>query len=184
MVRGQNVSIEDLVRKAREELQSAEAITKYVTLGGEMVGVRFRPISGPEWRELKAQFLPRPGSFLDQNLGFNTDAVARAYPNICIVRGDDVDDLRRPDGEGGTRYIWPDVFDALEDPAIEIIVQALWEAHQYVPQMRMVEAGKALRTATQQKTQPSHSNSASPSANSTGTRPSRSRSTRKGKSSR
>ena len=158
------MNVDDLIAKARAEVAEAPPVTKHVMLGGEMVGVRYRPLPGDQWRALKARFLPRDGSFFDQNLGFNIDEVTRAFPNMSIVRDGEVDDLRRPGDDGKTRYIWPDVFSALDDPAIEIIAQSLWETHQYLPQQRMVEAGKALRTGRAKK-RSSRSNSASQSAN-------------------
>lgn len=139
------MNVDELIRRAKDAIANAEAVTKYVTVGGEMVGVRFTPLPGHEWRDLKARHLPRDGSFFDQNLGFNIDAVVRDYPRMSVVSGDEVDDLLRPDGGGKSRYIWPDVFDTLEDPAIEVLAQSLWEVHQFDPQQRMIAAGKALR---------------------------------------
>lgn len=135
------VDVDGLIRRARDSLASARPVTKQLMLGGELVGVRFAPIGGDEWRELTARHLPREGSYFDQNLGYNVDAVTRDYPRFSIVSGDDVDDLHRDEG----RYIWPDVYALLDAPALEILAQSLWETHQLDPQRRLVEAGKALR---------------------------------------
>lgn len=158
------MNVDDLIAKARQEIAEAKPVTKHVLLGGELVGVRFMPIGGDAWRDLTAQHLPRAGSYFDQNLGYNTDAVLRDFPGMSIVRGDDVDNLRRVGDDGATRYIWADVYGVLDAPAIEILAQSLWEVHQFDAQARLVEAGKALRGG-QRKKRSSPANSASPSAN-------------------
>lgn len=158
------MSVDDLIAKAREQIESAPEVTKHVTLGGEMIGVQFRPLSGDEWRRLTRQHPPREGAFLDQNLGYNTDESVRHFPNFKIVRGDEVDDLRRFRDDQKWHYIWPEIFGLLEAPAIEILVQALWEVHEYDAQQRMIAAGKALR-AGRGKKRGSRATSASQSEN-------------------
>lgn len=159
------MSVDDLIAKAKAQLEEAEPVTKHVTLGGEMVGVRYRPLSGDKWRSLTRQHLPREGSFMDQNLGYNVDESVRGFPNFEIVRGDDdVDDLRRFKDDQKWHYIWPEVFEALEAPAIEILAQSLWESHEYDALERMKAAGKALR-AGQEKKRASRGNSTSQSEN-------------------
>lgn len=160
------IDLDALIAQAREALASEPPVTKYVSVPGrkELIGVQFTPISGSEWRALAAQHLPRPRSFLDQNLGYNLDAVTREFPNFVIVDGDGVDNLKRVDEEGNVRYAWPDIFDKLEDPAIEILAQALYEVHVSLPLQRMVKAGKASRAARAKKPR-SPGISASPSGN-------------------
>lgn len=143
--------VDELVAKAKARVENADPVSKFVTLGDEMVEVRYTPIRGDQWRALKAQHLPRPGSFMDQNLGYNIDEAVRGYPGFTIVRGDEVDELRRFREDQKWHYIWPEIFEALEDPAIEILAQSLWETHENEPLQRMVTAGKALRAGQAKK---------------------------------
>lgn len=145
------MNVDDLIAKARAHIAEAEPVTKHVVLGDEMVGVRYVPLAGDAWRGLTAQHLPRPGSFMDQNFGYDVDGVARSFPGVCIVRGDDVDDLVRVGPDGKPRHIWSEVFGVLDSPAIEIIAQSMWETHEYNPLQAMIAAGKALRGGRQKK---------------------------------
>lgn len=146
------MNVDDLIAKAKAQLDEAEPVTKHVTLGGEMVGIRYRPLGGDKWRALTRQHLPREGSFMDQNLGYNVDESVRGFPNFEIVGEDDkVDDLKRFRDDQKWHYIWPEVFETLEAPAIEILAQSLWETHEYEAQQRMIAAGKALRAGRGKK---------------------------------
>lgn len=143
--------IDALIAKAKARVEKADPVSKFVELGDEMVEIRYTPIRGDQWRALTAQHLPRDGSFMDQNMGYNVDEAVRNFPNFTIVRGDAVDDLRRFREDKQWHYIWPEVFEALEAPAIELLAQSLWETHQYDPLQRMIAAGKALRAGQRKK---------------------------------
>lgn len=137
------MNVDDLIDKAQQIASDAAPETRNVILGGEWVSVRLTKLRGDQWRDLIAQHPPRAG-FMDQNLGYNLDAVTAAYPRVAIVHDGEVDDLRRTDEEG-TVYVWPRIAQALEAPALETIGQALFEMHQLNPLQEMIAAGKASR---------------------------------------
>lgn len=87
------MDVDALIAKAHEELSQATPEEHEVTLGGEKVTVRLRPIPGPEYRDLAARHPMREGSIHDLALGYDLDAVLAEYPRVELVDGDDVVDV-------------------------------------------------------------------------------------------
>lgn len=129
------------IAKAKKEIAEAEPVVVPVEIGGELTDIGFRPVSGREWVDLTATNPPRAGSVLDGNVGFNSDAVALAYPLEKIT----VDDAP-VDAE-----TWADLNDALTGPGVKLIAAALWGINQNDPMKRAAELGKARTSAATKK---------------------------------
>lgn len=128
------IDLDALIASARDRLENVEPVTQEVDLGGSIVGVRVWPLRGHEWRDLTALHPWREGSQFDQNLGYNIDAVTRAYPRVALVQGDDVEDVSAR---------WADILDVLSGPDLKNIALAVWGVNEFDPQKRMTAAGKA-----------------------------------------
>lgn len=158
------MDLDALIADAKAKFEATEPVTQDVLLGSKVVGVRFWPIPGPEWRDLVASNPPRPGAAMDQNLGYNVDAVVRAFPKVALVDGDEVDNMIRRDAEGREFSKWPEVHDSLSGADLKNLAMAVWGLHEWDPQKALVEAGKALKGGSRKKRN-SPANSASQSGN-------------------
>lgn len=127
------VDVKALIAKAKAETEQSEWAVVPVMVADELVDVGFRPVAGHVWADLTAQNPPRPGATRDNNVGFNTDAVAADYPLECVT----------VDGEPVDRDTWTDFLAVLPSPSLKIIAASLWGMNQFDPQQRIVELGKA-----------------------------------------
>lgn len=135
------MSIQDLIAKARAELDSAAPVTVPVEVAGTLVDIGFRPILGAAWADLMAVHPPRPGSVLDGNVGFNSDAVAKDYPLDKVT----------VDGEPVDEETWAGLMEVLTAPGVKHVAAALWGLNQNDPARRAVELGKARAGAAKRK---------------------------------
>ncbi|MDR6868449.1 hypothetical protein J2Y69_003065 [Microbacterium resistens] len=139
------MDVDELIAEARQVFETAEPVEQDVLLGTRQVTVRLRPLDGTAWEDLTAQHPPRPRVPRDHDLGYDLKAVLKAFPRVEIVDGDEVDDLLRVGEDGQTTNRWPAVVDALAAPDIKNLTVALWGAHEWEHQKRMVAAGKASK---------------------------------------
>lgn len=141
------MDIAALVAKARESFDSVKPVDQPVLVGDEVVTARFWPIAGTAWRNLTAEHPPRPGVVMDQNLGYNLDAVTRNYPHVYLVQGDDVvkvsDPLPKKRPGDPERRPWFEVVDVLSAPDLKNLASAVWGLNEYDPAKRLAQAGKA-----------------------------------------
>jgi hypothetical protein len=141
------MDIAALVAKARESFDSVEPVDQDILMGDEVVTVRFWPVTGSAWRALTAEHPARPKVVMDQNLGYNLDAVTRSYPNVYLVQGDDVvkvsDPLPRKLVTDPEKRPWFDVVDSLSGPDLKNLASAVWGLNEYDPAKRLAHAGKA-----------------------------------------
>ena len=140
------MNVDELIQKAKESLGAVGWLTAAgtVSLGGKQVEVQFAPMTGPQWRDFTSTRIPRAGAVTDA-VGFNVDEATREYPKFRVVAGGEIDDLRRTDDEGNTRYVWGDVYDVLDPAALDVITQSLLSYHLFTPMHEMVAAGKASK---------------------------------------
>lgn len=144
------MNLKDRIAAAKAEIESAEPLTVPVYVGGELVEVSFRPVEGHVWADLVASSPPRPGSTLDGNVGYNSDAVARRYPLSLVL----------VDGEPVSAEDWSDLHDVIPSPSVKLIAAGLWGLNQNDPAKRIAELGKA-RAGAQPKKRRSPANSGS-----------------------
>lgn len=135
------MSVQDLIAKARAEIETAEPVVAPVEVGGELVDIGFRPVLGYVWADLTAVNPPRQGAVLDGNVGFNSDAIAKAYPLDKITVG----------GEPVDAETWADLLGVLTAPGRKLVAMALWGINQFSPQKRANELGKARAGAAKKK---------------------------------
>ena len=136
------VDVQALIAAQKQKLDTVEPVTQDVLLGDEVVGVRFWPLSGTAWRDLCALHPNRGESQFDMALGYNLDAVLRAYPRVYLVKGDDVTDVARD---------WADVCDVLSGPDLKNLAYAVWGINEYDPAQRLAAAGKASAGSKRKK---------------------------------
>lgn len=134
------IDIDELIEKADAAFDATEPVTQDVLLGDKVVGVRFWPIRGTEWRDLCAAHPPIAKAHA--NYGFNPDAVVLAYPKLAIVDGDDVDNLIRRDEKGAEVSRWPDMHARLSGADLKNLAIALWGLHEWTPQQRLIAADR------------------------------------------
>lgn len=146
--------VDALISKARAAVDVVSPTDQEVLLGGEVVTVRFWPLSGPAWRDLVAPHPARDGSPRDLGLGYNLDAVVPFFPKVFLVHGDEVVNVA---GEK-----WAEICGLLEAPDLNHLAVALWGMHEFDPQRRMDAAKKASKGQPRKKrSSPSSSKSQS-----------------------
>jgi hypothetical protein len=145
------VDIDSLIAKAKANLDTVEPVTQEILVGGQLVGARFWPLTGPAWRDLCATNPPRMGSASDQQFGYNLDAVVRAYPRVYLVEGDEITDLTVVDDAGKRVSRWPEIVDTLSGPDLKNLGYAVWGLNDYDPAQKLVAAGKASKGGLRKK---------------------------------
>lgn len=129
------IDIQALLAAQKQALDEVKPVTQDVLLGGDLVGVRFWPVSGGVWEEITSNNPPRKGNPSDAGLGYNLSGVVRDYPRTYLVVGDDVQPVV---GEQ-----WAEVYDALSGPDKKNLGGAVWGLNEYEAAQRMVAAKKA-----------------------------------------
>jgi hypothetical protein len=135
------MNLKERIAAAKAEIEGAEPAVAPVYVGGELVDVSFRPVEGHVWADLMASCPPRPGSTLDGNVGFNSDAVAGAYPLTHVL----------VDGEPVDAEVWADLLSVIPSPSVKLVAAALWGLNQNDPAQRIAELGKARAGARTKK---------------------------------
>lgn len=156
------MDIDALIQKGRSRLSEQIDIPNLFGDGTNPgPTLRFGVLDGGAWRALIRK---HPVTDAESRLsGYDMDAVAREFPGMTLVDGEDADDLHRTvDGE--SVYQWPALFDSLSAPAMELIGVRLQAAHEMGPLQRILAAGKASKGG-QRKKRSSPANSASQSGN-------------------
>jgi len=138
------IDLDALIAEADELTAAVEPELVPVRLGKRALGVRFLPMAPDLWRELTLKHPPRAGVIQDQNVGYDTDAVVAAFPNLALVDGDEVDDMSRRGEDGEEKSKWPLIFKRLTSQSQKDVVRAIWFAHDRAPDLMVRDAGKGL----------------------------------------
>lgn len=134
-----------LIAEADALIEEVEPELVAVRMGKRALGVRFVPMAPAGWRELTLKHPPRSDVLQDQNVGYNTDAVVAAFPNVALVDGDEVDDMIRPGEDGEPVSKWPSIFSRLTSQSQKDVVRSIWFAHDRGPDLMVRDAGKASK---------------------------------------
>lgn len=137
------VDVDALIAAARDLNSKPETVRVEVLLGRAVLALEFEKVTGKRWSDLTAKNPPRIGSRLDDNVGFNSDAVAGAYPSVSIV---DAGVSQRLDAAK-----WAELFAEFDSPAIKTVAAALWGLNQLDPTKRFIDAKKAMAGASETK---------------------------------
>lgn len=129
------IDVAALIAAQKQELDSVQPQTQDVLLGGNIVGVRFWPVSGGVWEELTSKHPPRAGVETDTAIGYNIAGVVRDYPRTYLVVGDDVQPVV---GEQ-----WAEVYDVLSGPDKKNLAAVVWGINELDPAEKLAAAGKA-----------------------------------------
>jgi len=133
--------LDALIAKARAALAEGAGKTVPVELGGELVDIELKPVSGYVWATLIATHPPRDNAAVDATVGFDSDAVGRDYPvEKILVAGQPVDEAK-----------WRAVFEVLTGPGVHAVAAALWAINQVEPQSRVLQLGKARSSGPKKK---------------------------------
>lgn len=135
------MSIQDLIARARADVEAPATDTASVVVAGEVVELQFTKLLGAEWSALSAVNPPRKGAQLDSNLGYNLDAVAGQYPAGKVLIA----------GEPATGAEWSELYALLDAPWRETVALKLWGLNQHGPATRILELGKASSGAGSRK---------------------------------
>jgi hypothetical protein len=139
----EDFDLDALLAEADDLIANREPELVDVKLGKRMVGVRYMPMSGTDWRTLTLKHPPRPDIRQDLNLGYNVDAVAAAYTDVVLIDGDKVVSLIRTDAKGNDYSVWPKVYARLTKTGLDDVTASMWAAHERAPERLVVDAGKA-----------------------------------------
>jgi hypothetical protein len=137
----ENMSIQDLIEKARAEAAIPVTDSANVVVGGVMVALTFTKLLGADWSAITAVNPPRKGAQLDSNLGYNLDAAAGAYPVDKVT----------VDGEHPTTEQWTEMYGFLDAPWREVVALKLWGLNQQGPAAKILALGKASSGAGSRK---------------------------------
>lgn len=135
------MNIQERIAAAKAQLADAKPTTVDVEFGGEITVLGFTPIGGTDWADLTATCPPRKGATLDNNIGYNIDAVLRAFPVAHIT----------VDGEPTTQTVYDDIVSVLASPHIKRASEVLFHIQQMIPAQRLIELGKASAGAQRKK---------------------------------
>lgn len=135
LLRRQKQLAEELVAEA-EAYYAAVGPVEVETVFGEKPATFLIPFMHPtEFTNLTDHHAPRPGVAVDAPLWFNLDAVARNYPGVTLVVGDDVDDLYRV-REKEAVYIWPEIYPQMPPEDRKDFRMAVWALNVWEPRQR------------------------------------------------
>lgn len=135
--------IDELVAQAKEA--PVPALDVEVELAGQVVSLKFYRSSGTVWTGITAKCPARIHSPIDRQYGYDYQMAARA---AAVVDGRVVEggiELKR------TADQWEALFDVLAGGELEKIHSAVWQLNAYDPQVRLVEAKKALSDGSSKK---------------------------------
>lgn len=158
------MSFSELLKSAKEKRTEVASDTVEVTVGDQLVTLKFRELPGVDWVNLTRQHPIRPDTVIDRRYGYNLDAVCRAaaeVSGVVIQDGEEVTlrvdpvDPRRPTKKRVNE--WEELFEVLSGPDNARIVDCIWALNEYNPQQRTEAAKKASR-AEPKTTSPSPEN--------------------------
>lgn len=147
----EDFDLDALLAEADELVANREPELVDVKLGRRVVGVRYMPMSGTEWRTLTLKHPPRPDVRRDLNLGYNVDAVAAAYTDVVLIDGDTIVSLTRTDSDGKEYSVWPKVYARLTKTGLDDVTASMWAAHERTPEQVVADAGKASAGSRKKK---------------------------------
>lgn len=156
------MSFSELLKSAKEKRTEVASDTVEVTVGDQLVTLKFRELPGVDWVNLTRQHPIRPDTVIDRRYGYNLDAVCRAAaPLSGVVLEGDVEVELQVDPPTLSRKKrvneWDDLFQVLSGPDFARIVDCIWALNEYNPQQR-TEQAKKLSRAEPKTTSPSPEN--------------------------
>lgn len=129
--------------EAREALVELEA-----SAGEGMIVLRFTQLPGHRWAEITGKHLPRVGNLIDENHGYNYDAVtdeAAAFVDTVGkaygVRLEDDAEIPLSEDE------WAELRDAVSGHEVSSIRNAIWGLNVFLPKRKLEALGKAFGAA-------------------------------------
>lgn len=125
------VDVKALIAKQREELAVKKTWTVPVVCGGEKVMVGVDRLLPEAWDDLVAKYPPRPGVEGDAMIGYDINAVSKAYPGVTV------------DGEVQSPEDWAEFFSVLESVHRSTIGTVIWGMNVNEPLQALRELGKS-----------------------------------------
>jgi len=137
---------------AQKELDELEA-----SAGDSIITLRFTQLRGSDWSALTSQHPPRPYVPIDEDCGYNFDAVA-AHAARFVDKSGRHYAVRIENGEEfPLKYVaakpseniagvneWEDLFEALTGHEVTSIRNTIWGLNEYMPKIQLAAMGKAF----------------------------------------
>lgn len=139
------MDIDDLIAHAKRKQSKAKPVDQVVMIGGREVTVRIYPVDGTTWDTLTAKNPPRLNVAKDIELGYDLLGVLRDYPEIAIVDGEEVDNLKRVNPEGQAYSMWPEICAVLGGPSLDALKFAIWGKNVHEASKREERLGKGSK---------------------------------------
>lgn len=145
------VSFSELLKSAKAAKQEPVSATVEVTVGAELVTLKFRELPGVDWVNLTREYPVRPGVVIDRRYGYDLDAVCKAAAETSgvLVQGGEEVTLQVDPVVPGSRKPrvneWADLFEVLSGPDTARVVDAIWALNEYNPAQRTEALKKASR---------------------------------------
>lgn len=136
-------------------LATPESETLQVSLGDDLITLRFRELPSTEWTAICAEHPPRVDVPLDMNYGYDWHASADAAARISVVRVDGDEDIPFEFVEDEKQVVevdeWGDLVSVLSSPDLTQVRNLVWELNEFRPGVRTEKAKKALAAKQRQK---------------------------------
>ena len=130
---------------ARAAVPDTETIG--VSLGDQLVTLKFKALPSTEWTAITGVHPPRPDNPLDMNYGYNWHASADDAAVLSVVRVEDGNDVpfEHSDATDGTEAVdeWAELLSFLSSPDLTQIRNAVWGLNEFAPGARTEALKKA-----------------------------------------
>lgn len=147
-------SIDALLERAEAE-PAPQSAPVDVTLGGELVTLRFTQLPGKQWAAITAMAPPDLNAFLDREYGYGVRQASLAAAPLSGVRVTEDGDVAL------TADQWKRLLDTLPGHDLTKVAEAVWDLNEWTPQKRVIDLKKASPIVSEPNSG-SPENSASP----------------------
>jgi hypothetical protein len=127
------MNIDDLIARQRAEVESVKSDEVDVVAGGELVTVVVQKLRPDDWQALVASHPPRTGVVADGNVGYDQDALPRAYPAARLTVA----------GEQVSSEQWAQFFGVLEPVHRNNVHTLIWGVNVFTAVKELQALGKA-----------------------------------------
>ncbi|MGB3733128.1 hypothetical protein [Microbacterium sp.] len=116
--------LEELLAKQRQIIEAVQPVDVPVLLGDDVVTVRI-PHLGKRFDALAEKHSPNIMFRDAAGCWFNADALARDYPDVLLIDGEQQDDLYVLRNKTAV-YRWGEIYDALSGEDKGLIISVIW----------------------------------------------------------
>lgn len=125
--------LEELIERQRVALESPRFHEITVVVAGVRKTVRVSKLRPDDWQQLVRSCPPSPGYKPDESIGYNQDALPRAYPVERLL----------VDGEAVSQDLWAALFSVVDSSHKNNLHTAMWDLNVMSSLTELKELGKA-----------------------------------------